>query len=357
MSVNSTSTAGSAQGARARARPRRKPAATRAIAAAAEPTFVAGASLRSQVLAATVRCTVKPFIALWARCPGPLWPAGLVDLAARFLPPVRDVRRRRVCLPHCDAEWLEAGAVDDASAVLYLHGGGFLVCGLNTHRRLESWVSAAAKAAVLSVDYRMLPRHTIADSVADAVSGYRWLLAQGFAPERIAIAGDSAGGYLTFATALELDARGLQQPAALVALSPLTDMDPTAKLADPKAAACPVFPRSVLPVLTALADRAERHADPSSPPRVSPVDAALGALPPVLIQVGSTEILYPDAELMAQRLSAAGVPVTLEVWDRQIHVFHAAADWVPEAGRAIGRVGEFVRAHLAVGEAGTREIS
>ncbi|MFC4605393.1 alpha/beta hydrolase [Rhodococcus kronopolitis] len=330
----------------ATAKPRRRRGSP-PLAAAVEPTFFAGASLQSQLLAVAVRSTVKPFVALWSRCPGLPWPAGLVDIAARFLSPVRDVRRRRVCLPHCDAEWLEAGVVDDGVAILYLHGGGFVTCGLNTHRRLESWISAASGSGLLSVDYRMLPNHPISVSVVDAVSGYRWLLAQGFTPDRIVIAGDSAGGYLVFATAVALGERGLPQPAALVALSPLTDLDPTAKLAAPGAGDCPMFPRSVLPALTVLADRTDRRADPPPLPRVSPVDAELGALPPVLIQVGSTEILYPDAELMAQRLTAAGVPVTLEVWDRQVHVFHAAANLVPEAGRALVRVGDFVRAHTS----------
>ncbi len=131
-------------------------------------------------------------------------------------------------------------------------------------------------------------------------------------------------------------------PAGLVALSPLTDMDPAGKLAHPGADRCPVFPRSVLITFAGLPDQGARRRT-TGKPRISPVDCILAGLPPVLIQVGSTEMLYPDAELMAERLAAAGVPVTLEVWDRQVHVFQAAADLIPEADHAIRQIGNFIR--------------
>lgn len=307
------------------------------VTVAVEPLFVAGASVRSQVLAHTVRIAVKPVLDVWGRYPGPLWPAGLLDLSARVLQPTRGVRKRRIRLDDCDAEWWQRGD-EQGTAILYLHGGGFLTCGLNTHRVLALRIAAAAGASVLSVDYRMLPRHSIAESITDCVSGYRWLLDRGYPPERIVVAGDSAGGFLTFATALALAGLDLPQPAALVALSPLTELDPANKLARREGAACPLIPKSVLLTLARIAGRAD-----GENPTVSPVDGALAGLPPVLIQVGSTEMLYADAELMAQRLGAAGVSVTLEVWDRQIHVFQAAADILPEAARAVARIGEFVR--------------
>ncbi|MFF0817114.1 alpha/beta hydrolase [Rhodococcus sp. NPDC003318] len=320
-------------------------AAVAPVAVAVEPQFVAGASLRSQMLAHTMRVAVKPVLDVWGRYPGPLWPAGLLDMSARILQPTRGVRKRRIRLDDCDAEWWQRGGpgVDSdgapaGTAILYLHGGGFLTCGLNTHRILSLRIAAAADASVLSVDYRMLPRHPIADSIVDCVNGYRWLLDRGYPPDRIVVAGDSAGGFLTFATALALEGLGLAQPAALVALSPLTELDPANKLARREGAACPLIPRSVLLTLADIAGRAD-----GPTPTVSPVDAVLAGLPPVLIQVGSTEMLYADAELMAQRLGAAGVPVTLEVWDRQVHVFQAAADILPEAARAVARIGEFVR--------------
>lgn len=319
---------------------RRRRSATPVVAVTVEPLFVPGASVRSQILAHAVRLGVKPVLNVWGRYPSPLWPAGLLDQSVRYLQPVRGVSRHRVHLDECDAEWWPRHNDGDGGgvAILYLHGGGFLTCGLNTHRVLSLRIAAAAGASVLAVGYRMLPRHPIADSIADCASGYRWLLEKGYPPERIVVAGDSAGGFLTFATALALPELGLRQPAALVALSPLTDLDPSTKLARPEGNACPLIPRSVLVTLADIAGRAD-----GATPTVSPVDGALAGLPPVLIQVGSTEMLYPDAELMAQRLGAAGVPVTFEVWDRQVHVFQAAADILPEAARAVVRIGEFVR--------------
>jgi acetyl esterase/lipase len=310
--------------------------------------------MRSRVFAHTVKLTVKPVLDVWGRYPGLVWPAGLLDYGARYLQPTRGIGRHRVRLDDCAAEWWEHGVPRGAAstgeastgeetagagtAILYLHGGGFMTCGLNTHRVLALRIGAASQASVLTVDYRMLPRYSIADSVADCISGYRWLLDRGFTPDRIVVAGDSAGGFLTFSTALALAGLGLPQPAGLVALSPLTDLDPTMKLARAEGRECPLIPSSVLLTLAEIAGRADGET-----PTVSPVDGVLTGLPPVLIQVGSTEMLYVDAELMAQRLGAAGVPVVLEVWDRQVHVFQAAADILPEAARAVARIGEFVR--------------
>ncbi len=311
-----------------------------------EPQFVAGASMRSQVLAHTLRVAVKPMLDVWGRYPLALWPAGLLEASAGYLRPNRSVREHRVRLDDCAAEWWsrDSQGVAAPTAILYLHGGGFLTCGLNTHRMLALNTAAAAGASVLTVDYRMLPQHPLSDAVADCVVGYRWLLDRGYSPERIVVAGDSAGGFLTFATALALADLGLPQPAALVAMSPLTDLDPTNKLTRREGAACPLIPHSVLVALTGIIDRFGGSA-------VSPVDGVLAGLPPVLIQVGSTELLYADAELMAQRLGAAGVPVTLEVWDRQVHVFQAAAGLLPEASRAVARIGQFVRDATASGTA------
>lgn len=329
---------------------RQRRSSATAVSVAVQPRFVPGASVRSQVLAHTLRMAVKPVLDLWGRYPSPLWPAGLLDTYARMMQPTRGLRRHQIRLDDCDAEWWPRGPRPvEGIAILYLHGGGFVTCGLNTHRTLALRIAGAADGSVLTVGYRMLPRHPIADSIADCVSGYRRLLDDGFPPERIVVAGDSAGGFLTFATAIALSGLGLPQPAALVALSPLTNLDPAAKLARPGADACPLIPRSVLVTLADVAGRA----DPTSP-TLSPVDAPLAGLPPVLIQVGSTEMLYPDAELMAQRLGAAGVPVDLEVWDRQVHVFQAAADVLPEAARAVARIGEFVRTstHLPAAASG-----
>ncbi|TXG92827.1 alpha/beta hydrolase [Rhodococcus rhodnii] len=322
---------------------RRRP--TRAVAPVIEE--FAGASLQSQVLAQSLRRTVKPLLKTWSRYPTLPWPAGLIDLAFQPVGPAPGHDRTRVRLPHSFAEFVrptgDPGATQDDTprAILYLHGGGFLCCGVNTHRQMVARIANRSHADTLSVAYRMIPEAPLRGAVADGVDGYRWLLDQGYEPGRIAIVGDSAGGFLVFMVTLEALAEGLPAPAVDVAMSPLTDLDPARKLAHPNAKACPVFPDSALRALSVLIDRVDTHA--GSIPCDSPVDADLRGMPPALIQVGSDEILYPDALLMAERLGAAGVPSTVQVFERQVHVFQAAAGFVPEGRRALSELGRVVR--------------
>ncbi|WP_084211338.1 alpha/beta hydrolase [Pseudonocardia acaciae] len=310
-----------------------------------------GTSRRSRALALGLRMTVRPALGVYARSSTLPWPYRLVDWAALGLRPLRGTRRRRVRLDGCGAEWLRAPGGEDGRYVLYLHGGAFVCCGLRTHRRLVSRISAAAGATMLAVDYRMLPRHPISTAVADGLHGYRWLLDRGVAPERIVLAGDSAGGALAFLVGLAAAEQGLRRPAGIAALSPLTDFDLAAKLAHPNARLDPLFAPGVLPVINDLADRASEHLllDGRTGTPLSPVDGDLEVLPRTLIQVGSTELLLPDAELMGQALAAAGVPCRLQVWERQPHVFQAAADFVPEARTALTEVGRFIRAAVPAG--------
>ncbi|AEF42609.1 alpha/beta hydrolase [Hoyosella subflava] len=304
-----------------------------------------GASLQATALAATLRLTVRPLLSVWAKWPHLPWPTGLVDLAGSALPPVPGTRYRPVQLPQCKAEWIRAEDVTTHRVILYLHGGAFVTCGLRTHRRMVSLISASAQSPVLSVDYRMLPRHTINHAIEDGVSAYRWLLRRGYRPDQIVIGGDSAGGYLTFMVALALRSQGLPVPAGLVALSPLTNLNPASKLAHENANKCALFAADVLNVFTEYADRVEQRLliDGTPGPRVCPVESDLSGMPPTLLQVGSTEMLFSDSEMMADRLSHFGVSCHLQVWERQVHVFQAAAGLVPESSRAIREIGRFVR--------------
>ncbi|AOW93086.1 esterase [Rhodococcus sp. WMMA185] len=302
----------------------------------------AGTTPQSVALAHTLRRTVRPFLDRWARYPELPWPTGVVDLFGYSLGPVRGTQRRPVQLPHCRAELIRpAGDLADR-AILYLHGGAFLCGGINSHRRMVSRIAAEAQALTLNVAYRMIPQHSIRAAVEDGIDGYRWLLAHGYTADRIVIAGDSAGGFLTFMVTLEALRRGLPCPAADVALSPLTDLDPAHKLAHPNADRCAVFPRRAVGALSTLIERVD--AKGGHGPSPSPVDGILAPMPPALIQTGSQEMVYVDAELMSERLSLAGVPCELQVWERQVHVFQAAAGLLPEGIRAVREIGEFIRA-------------
>lgn len=286
------------------------------------------------------RMTVRRVLAAWATEPRLPWPAGLVDAVAYAMPGLSGTRYRSIRLPICRAEWIEPADRADEDrrrAVLYTHGGGFMAGGLNTHRRLAARLGRVCDADVLAVDYRMLPRHSIDEAIEDGLDGYRYLLDEGYAPENIVVAGDSAGGFLAFSIVLAARACGLPLPGAIVGLSPLTDLDPRGKLAHPNADRCAVIPATALHRLVEASERADARRGGSG--RLNPVDADLRGLPPVLIQVGSTEMIVADADLMAQRLAAAGVDCELQVWHNQVHVFHLMADAIPEAARAIAAVG------------------
>lgn len=323
---------------------------------AAEPQFFQGSSLRSKALGLGLRHTVRPLLGLWARLPIELIPPNVIEHAARLLPVDEGTMWRSVDLESSKSEWLQAKGVVDINggndrAILYFHGGAFLTCGLNTHRRLVSRISFAAGQPVLNVGYRQMPYEPITESVADGVDGFRWLLEQGYQPGNITIAGDSAGGYLAFSVARAVIDQGWGKPAGVVAMSPLLDFDHTAKKAHRNAHRCQVFPLHAVAKLADVSLRLDNRRGIAGQ-RVDPVNMPLADMPPAMIHVGSREILMADAELMANRLVSAGVPCDLQVWDRQVHVFHAAASWVPEARIAIDEIGWFVRrlAHRQVAE-------
>jgi acetyl esterase/lipase len=314
------------------------------LSVATEPRFVAGAGIRSRLLGLGLRATVRPTLALWASLPFDVFPTNLLDHAARLLPVQEGTRWRRVRLANCPAELVSAKGVSDDSprVILYFHGGAFLACGLNTHRRMVSYLSRESAQPVFNVGYRQMPDTAVSGSVADGVDAFRWLLEQGYRAEDITVAGDSAGGFLAFSVARQVIDAGLGRPAGIVAVSPLLDLDPMRKLAHANANSCQTFPMRAIDRHSEIAHRIEQSRG-TGIRVVSPVDMAMDGLPPALIQVGSQEVLLPDAELMANRLVAAGIPCELHVWDRQVHVFQAAASWVPEAKAAIAEIGTFVR--------------
>lgn len=272
------------------------------------------------------------------------------DYAGAVLVKPARARRRPVQLDGFPAEWLWWPSVSPQPAqgtgdraMLYLHGGAFASCGLRTHRRMVARIARAARTPALSVAYRQLPDGAhVTQSIADCVAAYRWLLGQGFPARRIVVAGDSAGGMLAFMTALTARDQGLPVPGGIVAISPGTDLDGAARLEHPNLHTEPLLPGRALADIVPIVFGRDGYVDPAW----SPVNHDPAGLPPVLIQVGSTEVLRSDAERMAQRLVAAGVPCRLQFWDRQLHVFQVAADVLPEARAAIREIGAFTQQAL-----------
>ncbi|WP_433665560.1 alpha/beta hydrolase [Nocardia sp. CA-128927] len=264
------------------------------------------------------------------------------DAPAAALVAVTGTRRRPVLFDGFHGEWVwhrdtaDPGMRTD-SAILYFHGGGFVSCGLRTHRRIVSRVARASAMPVLNVAYRQLPQAHITDTIADGVAAYRYLLSRGFPGDRIIVAGDSAGGGLAFSVALAARDAGLPVPGGITAIAPWADLDPTAKYAHPNALLDPVIPIRGLDVITRWGYRIDGKLDPAW----SPVNHDFTGLPPALILVGSTEVLLADAELLAARCAEAGVPCRLQIWDRQAHVFVAGADVLPEGRAAFREIGAF----------------
>jgi len=239
-------------------------------------------------------------------------------------------------------EWITTPDVDPDRVVFYLHGGGFTLGSIRTHRFLMQAVGRAAGAKVLGVDYRLAPEHPFPAAVEDSERAWKWLLEQGVEASRCAIAGDSAGGGLTLATLLKLRDEGLPLPSAAIGLSPWVDLSGSGDSFATKAGEDPLVTVELLRLMgEAYLGGAHPHTA-----LASPLFADLAGLPPLLIQVGTAEILLSDSTRLAERAEAAGVAVTLETWEDMIHVFQAFPT-LAESGQAIGRIGDFVRQHTA----------
>lgn len=233
------------------------------------------------------------------------------------------------------------GAAADG-VLLYFHGGGFVSGSAHGYRALAAELARAAGLSCVSVEYRLAPEHPFPAGIEDCCAAYRGLLEQGIAPERIAVAGDSAGGGLLLSVLLSLRDAGDPLPAAAVALSPWVDMTCSGESFTTKAAQDPMLTHKGLSV---CAGRYLGDHDPRDP-IASPVFADLSGLPPLLIQVGSIEVLLSDSIRLAGAAGAAGVAVRLDIWPGMPHDF-PAFNFMLEAGRlAIADAGWFVEQAL-----------
>ena len=237
------------------------------------------------------------------------------------------------------AEWITAPGSQTGRAILYLHGGGYVMGSLTTHRSLVGEISRAAQAAALLVDYRLAPEAPFPAAVEDGVAFYRWLLDQGFTPKNLAIAGDSAGGGLAVATLISARDQGLPMPKAAVPISPWSDMTCSNESYKTRAEADPLVGSG------SIGDMANLYLQGKDPkhPYASPNFASLKSLPPLLIHVGRDEVLLDDSIKLDQKAKADGVNSTLEIWEDMIHVWHAFHPMLPEGKQAIERVGAFLR--------------
>ena len=227
-------------------------------------------------------------------------------------------------------------------AILYMHGGAFCVGSPRTHRSITTRLAALTGALVLVPHYRRTPEHQFPAQIDDGVLAYRQLLAEGFAPERIAIAGDSAGGNLTYMLSAALRQQGLPQPGVLVMLSPVVSTDlaslesaHTRAHRDPMIR--PAWGQQVLGWYNA----------PHDHPLGTPKAMDLSDMPPSLIQVGEDEVLHDDAHWIVEAATRAGRHAELEIYLKRWHVFQSHAGLLPSSDQALQRQADFMKRHWA----------
>ncbi|TJY63195.1 alpha/beta hydrolase [Sinimarinibacterium sp. CAU 1509] len=290
----------------------------------------ASPSLLSRVARRAVRWLVRPII------------SGSGDVPARRKRLERIVGMTQLPAPICTsiepttlrgvaAEWISNGRVTPKRTVLYFHGGAYLMGSPATHRQLTTRIAKRWQARVASVDYRLAPEHPFPAATDDALAAYRALLEQGVDPATLVIAGDSAGGGLALACALQVRDGGLPLPAALVLFSPWTDLSLSGASMQGLANQDDMLDPD------RLRDAANTYLDGAAATTAlaSPLNADLHGLPPVLIQVSDCEVLLDDSRRLLDSLHAAGSPAHMSVWHGMHHVWPLFAGLVPEADAAL----------------------
>ena len=267
------------------------------------------------------------------------------------LDPQGDFSRIPTDLGGVDGEWFLADpsaetAPDPASgAIVYLHGGGYVFGSTNTHADFLTRLTRRVDTPVLGINYRLCPEHSLDDAVDDAVTAIETLLDRGWSPDRLALAGDSAGGGLTVSSAVALRDRGLPLPAALGLLSPWADLrcDGTSHRATAHTDSM------TGEMVTDIADEV-CHDRPLDDPVASPVFADLHDLPPTLIHAGGAEILLDDSRRLAAEFENAGADVTLKVWPDMVHVFHTFSRLLPPGDTALDEFAAYLNDALREGK-------
>jgi len=293
----------------------------------------------ASILRAILRVTLKPFL-------GPPFPVGFQRFWARLVSFVNPVSRAAstsgLRIEDMPAVRAQASSSEPSRTLLYFHGGGYCIGSSQTPRGLITHLAVAADVAVYAPNYRLAPEHPHPAALEDGLRAYRWLLDRGMAAREIALAGDSAGGGLALATALGARDAGLPLPASLVLISPWVDLrGDTASMTENA---------RIDPMLRASWSRwcATRYLNGRDPndPACSPLFADHRGLPPLLIHVGTDEMILDDSTRLAERCRAAGVDVSLTVFDRMWHEFQIHAGIMNQSDEAVAEIGEFLRAHF-----------
>jgi monoterpene epsilon-lactone hydrolase len=242
----------------------------------------------------------------------------------------------------CPAELIRLPGSDEGKLVIYYHGGGFLFGSPRSHRTIATHLAKASGATVLSVDYRLAPEHPAPTAHDDAYAAYLWALDHDYAPGSIVLSGDSAGGNLALAAAVRARDNGVPLPSCLVLMSPALDFASDGEshrtLAD-----APLVNRELMGLFNAV----YIGAGDLRSPKVTPFYGDLSGLPPVLVHVGSWELLRDDSITLADRITATGGSAELKVWEGMCHSWQLFAPMLEEGMASIEEAGAFVRRHAA----------
>jgi monoterpene epsilon-lactone hydrolase len=275
-------------------------------------------------------------------------PLTLDELRAAFVPAGRshpvpdDVQVTAVTAGSVPAYWLVAPRVDTGRVLLFLHGGGYELGSLRSDGELAARLGRASGMRVLFVEYRLAPEHPFPAAIDDVLAAWHWLCTdQGLRPRSMAVAGDSAGGGLAVALLLATRDAGDALPAAAALMSPTVDLTSSGASMIERADQDPI---STPALLRQLASDYLDGADPKTP-LASPLFASLSGLPPLLVQVGTADVLLSDSERLAKAAAEAGVEVTLEIGEGLPHVFQLMLG-TPEATGATEQIGKFLRARV-----------
>ena len=263
-----------------------------------------------------------------------------LDQLATIAPLPKDTKLENIDVDGIPAAWVSTPEVAKDKVILYLHGGGYIGGSITSHKDLAQRISRVSKAKALLLDYRLAPEHPFPAALEDSTRAYNWLVdTEGYLPQNIVIAGDSAGGGLTVATLVKLRDDGMALPAAAVCLSPWTDLALTGDSMKEKVHEDPfVTPDDLMFSASMYLGKTDLKN-----PYASPLYANLKDLPPLCIQVGTAELLLDDAIRLATRAKEAGVEVQLDIWEDMVHVFQAFAVLAPESQEGIEKIGEFIK--------------
>ena len=263
----------------------------------------------------------------------------MLDWLGRLARTARGVSIEETTLAGMYAEWYRPQEATEGKVLLYLHGGAYALGSCDSHRKLVTNIAKACKVDAVMPEYRLAPEHPFPAGLQDCISALRNLIEQGYAAEDILIAGDSAGGALAVASMLQLRHEGFPLPGGAILLSPFLDMTASGESVKTRADQDPWFRAEEIHVII-------RHYCPDEDiraPLLSPVFANVAGFPPTLIQVGDDEILLSDSTRFADKLTAAGCRVHLEVFPELWHVFQLFVGKMPESRAAIDKIGEHVR--------------